>query len=189
MFKLIKQLFVLLSPSQRKRFYSLQLLVILMAFAEILSVASIIPFMSLVGDISQLQQNTIISQAYQISGITSESQFLFLLGIGVLAMLFISVIVSMFTIWRLSMFGTKVGSEIADRLYIHYLGKDLLFHTSGSSAQLTKKIAVETQRVTVGILSPLLQMNARIVLSFLMSFAIFVYDPKVAMNSSFRRRM
>ena len=87
-----------------------------MAVIEVLSVASIIPFMALVGDMSQLQQDTIIAQVYQVSGITSESQFVFLLGVSVLVMLFVAAMISMFATWRLSMFASKVGAEIADKL-------------------------------------------------------------------------
>ena len=77
------------------------------------------------------------------------------------------------------MFANKVGTEIADRLYNHYLKQNWLFHASGSSAQLTRKIAIETQRVTGGILTHM-HMNARIILALLMILSIFVYDPKVA---------
>ncbi len=180
MLKILKQLFSLLSPNQRKRFYMLQILVLLMALMEIAGVASIIPFMTLVGNMNLLGQDTAIAQVYQATGITSESQFVFLLGIGVLVMLFVSTVISMFTIWRLSMFANKVGAEIADRLFNHYLEQNWLFHASGSSAQLTKKIAIETQRVTGGILVPLLHMNARFVLALLLVLSIFVYEPTVA---------
>jgi ABC-type multidrug transport system fused ATPase/permease subunit len=180
MIKLIKELFSLLTPTQRKRFYVLQVLVVLMAFAEIVGVASIIPFMALVGDMSLFQQDNLIAKIYQVSGIGSETQFVFLLGVGVLVMLFISAMISMFTTWRLSMFATKVGTEVADRLYDHYLKQGWLFHASGSSAQLTKKIANETTRVTSLVLLPLMQMNARISLVLFMSIVIFAYDPKVA---------
>ena len=87
----------------------------------------------------------------------------------------------MFTTWRLSIFATKIGTEIADRLYSYYLNREWLFHTSGSSAQLTKKISYETTRITNGVLVPLLQMNARISLALFMSLTIFIYDPKVAL--------
>ena len=180
MLKLIKQIIILLNPSQRKRFYALQILVLLMAVMEIVGVASIIPFMALVGDMDQLQQDTIIAQVYQASNITSESQFVSLLGFVVLIMLIISAIISMFTTWMQSMLANKIGSEIADRLYTYYLMQDWLFHASGSSAQLTKKIAVETQRVTGHILMPLMYLNARIVLVLLMIISIFIYEPKVA---------
>ena len=180
MLKLIKKLFSLLTPSQRRRFYVLQILVVLMAILEIVGVASIIPFMTLVGNMDQLQENTFIAQVYRASGIDSESEFVFFLGFLVLVMMFISAMISVYTIWMISMFANKVGTEIADRLYNYYLEQNLLFHVSGSSAQLTRKIAVETQRVTGGILTPLMQMNARIILALLMILSIFIYDPKVA---------
>jgi HlyD family secretion protein len=180
MFKSIISLFNLLTQKQRSQFYALQILIILMAFLEIIGVASIIPFMTLVGDIAQIQNNLIISQVYEASGISSETNFLFVLGVGVLLMLFISAIISMYTIWRLSMFANKIGAEIADRLFTHYLKQNWLFHANRSSAQLTKKIAAETERLTNGVLVPMMQMNARIVLSVFMSLGIFIYDPKVA---------
>ena len=180
MLKSIIKLFNLLTQKQRSKFYALQILIILMAFSEIIGVASIIPFMTLVGDMAQIQKNLIIAQVYKASGISSETNFLFVLGVGVLFMLFISAIISMYTIWRLSMFANKIGAEIADRLYTHYLKQNLLFHVNGSSAQLTKKIATETERLTNGVLVPMMQMNARIVLSVFMSLGIFIYDPKVA---------
>ena len=181
MFKLLKNLFNLLSPNQRKRFYVLQFLVIVMSVFEILGVASIIPFMALVGDMNQIEQNTFIAEIYRLSGITSESQFIFLIGLCVLGLLFVSMIISIFTTWGLSMFANKIGTEIADRLYSYYLNQDWLFHASGSSAQLTKKIATETMRVTGAVLVPLMLMNSKVTLSLLMSISIFLYDPKVAL--------
>ena len=181
MFKIIKELFNLLTPSQRKRFYVLQILVAIMAVLEIFGVASMIPFMAVVGDMSQLQEDTPIAQIYKSSGITSESQFVFILGVFVLLALSISTIISMFTIWKLSIFAHQIGTELADRLYTHYLKQGWLFHASGSSAQLTKKIATETTRVTANILVPLMHMNSKILLVFLLSLSIFIYNPKVAM--------
>ncbi len=181
MFNLIKQLFTLLTPNQRKHFYALQILVIVSSFVEILGVVSIIPFMALVGDMDQLQQDTIFSQIYQLSGITSEMYFVFLLGLGVLIMLFFSAIVSMFTTWKASMFASEIGAEISTRLFTHYLRQNWLFHTFGSSSKLTKNIATDASRVSGGILMPLMQMNARILFSIFMSLSIFIYDPIVGL--------
>ena len=116
MFKLIRNLFNLLSTNQRKRFYVLQFLVIVMSVFEILGVASIIPFMALVGDMSQLEQNTFFAEVYSQSGVASESQFVFYIGLCVLGLLFVSMIISIFTTWGLSMFANKIGTEIVERL-------------------------------------------------------------------------
>ena len=185
MFKLVKELFISLSPTQRRKFYGLQVLVVLMSFMEIVGVVSIIPFMSLLGDMNQLQEDTSIAKVFQASGITSESEFIFILGVGVLLMLLISTMVSMFTSWRLSLFAARTGTDIATKLYSHYLKQDWLFHASGSSAHLTKQVANEAGRTSGGILMPLMQMNARIVLALFMSLTIFIYDPWVAIVGIF----
>ncbi len=181
MFKLIQELFSLLTPLQRRRFFILQVLVVIMAVIEIIGIASILPFMALVGDMSLITQQIYLAEIYQMSGVNSESEFIFLLGAVVLIMLFISASVSMYTVWKLSMFANVVGVEISSTLYTYYLRQNWLFHTTASSAQLTKKIATETQRVTQGILVPLMQMNAKAVLVLLLSVSLFAYDPKVAL--------
>lgn len=180
MFKLVSELFSLLTVKQRRQFYFLQILVVFMAVMEILGVASIIPFMALVGDVNQLQEETFIAQVYTASGINSETKFLFMLGIAVMMMLFIATTISSFTIWKICMFSNKIGAEISERLYTHYLKQNWLFHASGSSASLTNKIAIDTIRVTSAIILPFMQMNAKSILAFLMVVSIFAFNPTVA---------
>lgn len=185
MFKVIKKLFLLLSPAQRKNFYFLQFLVILMALMEIVGVASIVPFISIIGDMSQLSEDTIYAKAYIASGIDSELNFVIILGILVLSMLLIASVVSIFTVWQLTKFAYKTGAELADRLYSHYLNQDWLYHASGNSSSLIKKIATETPRTTQGIIVQLMNMNAKIVLAIFVTTTIFLYDPIVAFSGFF----
>ncbi|MDX1766096.1 MAG: ABC transporter ATP-binding protein [Candidatus Saccharimonadales bacterium] len=180
MFIQLKELYSLLTEDQRKKLCRLQFLVVLMAFAELGSVLSIGPFMALAGDMSQLQGDGIAGDLYRMSGLEDPRSFLFWAGIGVLVALTIAAFISMFTIWRLSMYGARVGAELSSRLYSHYMHQPWLFHASGSSSQLTNKIAQECGRITNGIINPLMQMNARIVMAVLMALAIFAFNPAVA---------
>lgn len=178
MFKIIIKFFSLLTPSQRKRFYVLQVMIVIMSFVEIISIASITPFMAVVGDISILERDNLLATLYLKSNLNIY-EFIFYLGLSVLITLATAALVSMYITWRLSMFAPKIGAEIAHRLYSYYLDKDLLFHTMGSSSNLTKKIAIETGRVTDFILAPLMQINARIVLVFFIILIMLLYDPIV----------
>ncbi|MCL7939454.1 ABC transporter ATP-binding protein/permease [Halomonas sp. ATCH28] len=177
----LKELYYLLTAEQRKKLLRLQILVVLMSFAEIAGVVSIGPFMALVGDMSQLQGKGMMADLYRASGFTEPRTFLFWLGIGVLVVLTGSALISMFTIWRLSMYGARVGAELASRLYRHYMHQPWLFHASGSSSQLTNQIAQECQRITGSIINPLMQMNAKLVMALMMALAIFLYNPVVAL--------
>lgn len=182
MFTQLKELYSLLTDEQRRKLLRLQLLVVLMAFAELGSVLSIGPFMALVGDMSQLQGDGIVAELYRLSGLEDPRSFLFWSGVGVLIALTVAAIISIFTIWRLSMYGARVGAELSSRLYTHYMHQPWLFHASGSSSQLTNQIAQECGRITGGIINPFMQMNARIVMAAFMAIAIFIFNPAVAIT-------
>ena len=181
MIKKFQQLLNLLTSIQRKKFYLLQVLLVFMSFFEVIGIASIIPFMTLVGDISVLQQDSVIAKIYHISGFTSEISFVFLLGVGVLFLLFFASIASMFSIWKLSMFAFEAGAEISNKLYHYYLSQNWLFHTSVTSAEMSKKITVETGRITGGVLLPFMQMNARFVFVLFVTVAIIIYEPIISL--------
>ena len=185
MLKVIKQLFVLLTDKQLKQFYLLQVLVVIMAFTELLGIASIAPFMALVGDISILETNGVFAQLYKMSGLNNPMDFLFYTGVIVLVMLTFSTVISMFTTWRLSIFGARIGTEIADRLYSYYMQQSWQFHASGSSAQLTKQVSTEAARISNDIIQPLMQMNSKLVLALFISISIVIYDPVIAILGLF----
>lgn len=180
MHDLVKELFQLLSPSQKRRLFFLQLLVITMAIMELIGIASIGPFMALVGDSSIIETNQLVNDIYQRSGATSHQNFLFMGGLFVLVMLAIGSVISIITTWRTSLFAFDVGIEIGDRLYEYYLTRNWLFHAAGSSAQLTKQISVETMRVTSHIILPLIQMNSRFMLALFILIGLFIYNPAIA---------
>ena len=182
MFSQLKELYSLLTSDQRKKLLRLQILVVLMAFAEIAGVVSIGPFMALVGDISQLQGEGLLADLYRATGLEDPRDFLFWVGIGVLVVLAVAACISTFTVWRLSIYGAQVGAELGNRLFRHYMHQSWLFHASGSSSQLTNRIAQESTRITGQIINPLMQMNAKLVMALFMTLAIFLYNPLVAIT-------
>lgn len=185
MFSKIKELYQLLTPYQRSKLIRLQVLVVVMAITQLAGVFSIGPFMALVGDAGRLNESGLLSTLQQISGIQEPQNFIFWFGVCVLLILAISTVVSIFTVWRLSMYGASVGAELSCRLYSHYMHQPWLFHASASSSQLVNQIAQECGRVTAFIIQPLMQINAQVVMAFLMLVALFAFDPKVAAIGGF----
>ncbi|WP_136067198.1 ABC transporter ATP-binding protein [Modicisalibacter radicis] len=180
MIKSLAELYSLMTDEQRKKLLKLQILVTLMAFAEIAGVISIGPFMALVGDMSQLQGEGLIADIYRFSGAGSPTSFLLWVGVGVLLMLTFAALISMITIWRLSLYGARVGVELGNRLFKHYMYQPWTFHAAGNTSQLTNKITQECQRITLSVINPLMLMNAKLVMAIFMLVAIFVYNPLVA---------
>jgi len=182
MFSQLKELYSLLTDVQRKKLLRLQILVVLMAFAQIAGVVSIGPFMALVGNISQLQGEGRLADLYRATGLEDPREFLFWVGISALVVLAVAACISTFTVWRLSMYGAQVGAELSNRLFRHYMHQPWLFHASSSSSQLTNRIAQEAGRINGEIIAPLMQMNAKLVMALFMALAIFLYNPLVAVT-------
>lgn len=179
MFSSILQLYTLLTPEQKRSLLRLQFLVLCMCFAEVASVMAIGPFMALVGDTAKLQYG-VLGQLYQWSWAETEVQFIFLVGISALLVIVCAALISMVTLWRLSMYGARVGAELSARLYRHYMYQPWLFHTKNNSSELNNKIAQESQRISGGVIQPIMHMNAKFVLVFVMGLAIILYQPVVA---------
>ena len=149
MLKDLKDLFFLLTSKQKKKLYLLQVLVILMSFTELVSLISIGPFMAIVGDTTILDRPGILSSLKEIAGIQEVDSFLIFLALLIVFVLFISSILSMYTIWRLSMYAAEVGAELSSRLYNFYIYKPWLFHAQSNSTQLTNKIAQELSLIHI----------------------------------------
>ena len=178
----IKELFSLLTHEQRRHFYTLQFMVIIMAFAEIAGIASIGPFMALIGDISILEGDNKLAAIYQKSGIALPYDFVFWVGTTVLFILSISSLFSMYTTKRLTVFSNQIGVEIGGRLLTHYMHQPWLFHADCSSSLLRNRIGNDASTVTVQMIHPLMILNSKIVLAAFISIGIFLFNPYVAIT-------
>lgn len=181
MFSNLKAVYSLLTSAQKREFLWLQVLVIFMGFAEVAGVLSLSPFMALVGDLDQIYEDNLIADLYIFSGLNDPAQFLSLLGIFVFLVLLIAAIVNIFTIWRFSMYAAKVGADLSNRLFIHYMAKPWLFHANGNSSELVNKLVVECNRLSTMIINPVMQLNARLVMASIMCLAIIIYSPILAL--------
>lgn len=180
MMHIFDNLLLVLNENQKKRLYSLQVLIFFSTIIEIFGVAVIAPFMAIVGNIGIIDSNEIVKTVYIFSGAQSTQNFLILLGIFVLIILFVSACLSIITIRKLSIFAADVGAEFGNRLYRYYIEKSYIFHASVNSAELVKKISTETSRITDNILQPFVQINARVGTVLLLAIFLFIYNPYVA---------
>jgi len=98
-------------------------------------------------------------------------------------LLLIGSFISMYTTWVLSIFGQEVGVKIGDRLFEFYLNKPWLYHTSVSSSTLTKQISVEANRITTGVITPLMQLNSKIITAIFISIALLFYNPLITISA------
>jgi ABC-type multidrug transport system fused ATPase/permease subunit len=179
MFLLVQDLFSIFTRSQRRRLLMLQALMVLMAFAEIGGVSAIGVFMAVVADPNILDRTNLIGKLYQFSGVGDPGEFIYLVGVVAVVVLVVTAMISMLTVWRAALFSARVGQEMADRLYRYYMHQPWLFHSWGSSAELTKRIASDAYVVSSQVVYPLMQINTKVILTFFMILGLIILNPWV----------
>lgn len=179
MFLLVQDLFSIFTRSQLRRLLMLQALMVLMAFAEIGGVSAIGIFMAVVADPNIVDQTNLIGKIYLFSGVGDPGEFIYLVGVVAVIVLVMTAMISMLTVWRAALFSARVGQEMADRLYRYYMHQPWLFHSWGSSAELTKRIASDAYVVSSQVVYPLMQINTKVILTFFMILGLIILNPWV----------
>lgn len=177
MLKLIREIYFLLSSSQKQQFYKLQILITIVALFEVLTVVSVGAFVALVSSPETLEQ------ANEFFGRSEDTGSLIVIaGVLIVFFLIVSSLLSIYTTWKVSLFSSLVGADIGSRLFSYYMNQPWLFHASLNSSELMKQISNETLRLTDGIISPIMNLNARLVVVLFLLVTLIIYNPLIAIS-------
>jgi len=184
----LKKILFLLSPDEKKRAGFLLLMILIMAFLDVIGVASILPFMAVLTNPSLIETNVILNFMFQTSknlGVENVQHFLFTLGIIVFLTLVISLIFKAITTYVQIKFSQMREFSIGKRLVEGYLHQPYGWFLNQNSAELGKTILSEVAQVVNGGIRPLIELIAKgIVVIALMSLLI-ITDPILSITVCF----
>ena len=185
---IIKKIIYLLTPSERKRAFFLLLMILIMAFFEMIGLASIMPFISVLSNPILLETNSILNSIYRYStifGIQNEQDFLFALGIIAFIILVTSISIKGFTTYYQIRFVQLVQHSISKRLLEKYLRQPYSWFLSQHSADFGKTILSEIGMVIGNGVNPLIEIIAKGAVTFAILSLLIVADPKLALIIGF----
>ena len=177
----LKKILAIISPEEKKKMAWLLLAILIMGLLETAGIASIMPFLAVLSSPQIIQTNNILSRLYELTAAANNTQFLFILGFGVLIVLISSNAFSAFTNWLLLRFIYFQGHELSCRLFQQYLEKPYSFFLNHNSSDLIKNIISEVHRVIVGVLTPTMQITSRAIIAICILGLLIATDPLLAM--------
>jgi ABC-type multidrug transport system fused ATPase/permease subunit len=176
-----KKLYSLLTPTERKKAAILLGMILLMGFLDMVGVASIVPFMTVLANPSVVDANPTLAACKKFFGTQSPENFLFLLGVLVLLLLVTSIAFRAFTTYSIVRFTSMRNFGLSTRLVTGYLRQPYEWFLNRNSADLGKTILTEVDQVIRGAMLPLSQVIAGISIScFLISLLVFS-NPQLAL--------
>jgi ATP-binding cassette, subfamily B, bacterial PglK len=170
----------LLSLEEKKQSYVIFVMILLMALLEMVGVASIVPFISVMTDPEAIETNIYLRNFYHLFAFENTVEFLFWLGVLVFVTLLISISFKAFTTFTLLRFTQMSNYSLSSSMVGGYLRQPYEWFLNRHSAEIGQTVLSEVTQVINGALIPMLQLIAQgaVVLSIL--FLLVVFDPFLA---------
>jgi ABC-type multidrug transport system fused ATPase/permease subunit len=177
---LVRQLWDLLRPKERRQLIGLGFCMLMMAILETAGVASILPFMQVVTNPGLIQGNSWLSALYDWLDFSSTQMFLLFLGIAVLVAISLNNAFSAFTTWIMYRFAWSQNHRLSTRLLAKYLNQPYTFFLARNTAELSKNILSEVQIAIQGVMLAALKFVCRLLIVLLIVALLAIIDPLLA---------
>ena len=177
---LLKRLWRHIGPRRRAQFGLLQILMILAAFAEIVSIGVVLPFLGVLTAPDKVFGHPRAQPFIQMLGFTQPEQLLLPLTIAFgLAALF-SGAMRLMLLWAQTRLSHAIGADLSISMYRRTLYQPYAVHVARNSSGVIAGISGKATGVVFFTLMPILTILTSIVTMASILFALLVIEPVVA---------
>lgn len=182
MLTVIRKLFDLLDQKDRRRLALVMVVLIIVAFVEMIGIASIMPFMAVVTNSEVIHSNRWLNATYGAFEFQSDVSFLTFLGTVVLGLLVFTNVMKAASMWLTLHFQNNLRYTMSRRLLAQYMARPYAFFLQRNTAELTKNVLGEIGTVVAGIMSPLTDIVASGLVCSAIILLLVAVDPVVAVG-------
>jgi len=178
--KRVRQVLDLLNPRERVQALLLLGLIIIMAFLDMIGVASIMPFMAVLATPDLVQTNRYLATAYNFLGFSDRDSFMFFLGVAVFVTLVLSIGFKAFTMWAMLRFSRLREYSLTKRVVELYLHQPYEWFLNKHSSDLGKTVLAEIGQVVGGAMLPMMELIAQGCVVVALLCLLVITDPVLA---------
>ena len=179
----LKKFLFLFSSQERFHAGLLLIMIIIMALLDMIGVASILPFMTVLTNPDLIETNIFLKKLFKLStffGVKNNQEFIFSLGFLVFLLLIISLSFKTLTTYAQIRFVKMREYSIGKRLVEGYLNKPYSWFLFRNSSDLGKTILSEVQQLIDSGIKPLTELIAKGMVAIAIIVLLILADPKLA---------
>jgi ABC-type multidrug transport system fused ATPase/permease subunit len=170
----VLKVFSLLTRKEKRELVFLGILMTFMSIVEFMGVISIFPFISVLSNEKLIFENKYFFYIYNLVGFESSRSFIVFLGASVVSTTIAASVVNILGNFKMITFSQALSTSLSDRLIRGYIGRDYSFFLHRNSSDLAKNILSEISQLTIGVLLPLLQGAAKLIIVLIL-FGLVVW--------------
>lgn len=171
----------LLTPPEKRRGALVLVLVVFMALLETAGVASVLPFLAVLGNPQVVETNPVLAWLYTTLGFETVQNFLLALGIAAFAMVLFAAGFRVLTTYAMNRYISMRRHSLGERLLETYLRQPYTFFLNRHSGDLAKNILSEVDQVIGLVLGPAFHVIASSVVALALILLLVMLDPWLAL--------
>jgi ABC-type multidrug transport system fused ATPase/permease subunit len=186
--KEVKKLFDLLDLKERKRAIILLFMILIMALLDMIGVASILPFVTMLSNPNFLETNNLLLSLFQAAGkigITSKNHFLLIISGAVFILLIFSLSFKALTTYCQLRYVLMRECSISKKLLEIYLRQPYSWFLNRHSGDLGKNILSEVYTVVQSNMLSTINFFAHSLVAFFLIILLILVDPIVTLALGF----
>ncbi len=157
-------------------------MMLVMAAMESLGVASILPFLAVVGNPELVETQPALRSVYEWLGFQSVSTFLIALGLAAAGMILFTAAFRLMTQYVTNRYVALRRHSIGERLLETYLRQPYVFFLDQHSSEMAKNVLSEVDQLVGGVYSPGMKLVANAFVLLAMVTLLLVVDPVLAVT-------
>lgn len=174
----------ILRPKEKKEAAFVLFLVLIMAVLETTSVASVIPFLGLLGDKNLIDTNFYLSSLFNYLnnfGVDNHYEFLIFLGVASFLIIVISSAYKIYTHYAMNKFIEMRRHSLSSRLIEAYTYQPYSFFLNRQTSDMSKNILSEVDHFTANVIRSTYSMFSGLLLVLCLITFVILVNPFVAL--------
>ncbi len=180
---LLIQLWSKVDRRRKKQLFSLLLLMFASSLAEVLTLASVLPFLAVIANPQGLLGHPFIRFLTNRLGINGIQELLLIITIFFGLSAILSASIRLLELRLSSRFSAAVGSDLASNAYSRTLWQPYSFHVSQNSSVLISTILNSVAETVALIISPFLILCSSSLISIALTIALLIIDWRITIAS------
>ncbi len=181
MIGLARKLLAVLTPRERRQAAAVLIMIIIMALLEAISVASVMPFLGVLGNPELVHTHPMLAQIHDRLGFRSSDSFLMALGMAVFLVIMLSSAFRIATHYVMNRYLEMRRHSLGERLLASYLRQPYSYFLNRHSADMAKGVLSEVDYLVIGVLRPALSATAYSIVSLTLIGLLLLHDPWMAL--------
>ena len=177
----VSQILDLLSPPEKRRGALVLAMFLVMAAFETAGVASVMPFLAVLGNPGIVEENVLLAATYDRLGFESTDAFLIFLGAAVFFFVLLAAAFRVVTTYAMNRYTEMRRHSISARLLETYLRQPYSFFLNRHSGDLSKSILSEVDQLIMSVFRPGMKLIAYSVVVVALVMFLVLIDPLLAL--------